>query len=96
MMMDRGKIEFSGKVIEESNNVITDAKFMRESSFKRPKPLTIFFEDDLDSMTSMTMHLPKLTVEVPSSFLYANNKMVTWNYNCNLKAFLTKEMLLFV
>ena len=43
-MMDRGEIEFFEKVIEESVNVITDAKFMGESSSERPKPLTIFFD----------------------------------------------------
>ena len=42
-MMDRGEIEFSGKVIKESINVIIDVKFVGESSIERPKPLTIFF-----------------------------------------------------
>ena len=55
-MMDRGEIEFSEKVSEESDNVIIDAKFVGGSSFERPKPLTIFFEDDPVSMSNLTMH----------------------------------------
>ena len=81
--MDRGEIEFSGKVIKESINVIIDVKFMGESSIERPKPLTIFFENDPVPMTSVTMHLPKLIMEVLSLFPYTDNKMVPWNYNCN-------------
>ena len=63
-MMDQREIEFSRKVVEESINVITDAKFMGESSSKGPRPLTIFFEDDLVSVANMTMHPSKLTVEM--------------------------------
>ena len=82
-MMDRGEIEFSGKVIDESVNVITDAKFVGEFSSKKLKPLTIFFENDLASVANTMMHQPKLIVEVPSLFPYTDNKMVPWNYNCN-------------
>ena len=81
--MDRGEIEFSRKVIDELVNVITDAKFVGESSTRGLKPLTIFFEDDLILVTNMTMRLPKLTVEVLSPFPYTDNKVVAWNYNCN-------------
>ena len=70
-------------MIEESVNVITKAKFVRGSSFERLKPLTIFFENDLVLLTNTMMHKPRLTIEVPSSFLYTDNKMVPWNYNCN-------------
>ena len=53
---------------EESVNVIIDAKFVEGSSFKGPKPLTIFFEDDSISMSNVTMHQSRLIVEVPSFF----------------------------
>ena len=82
-MMDRGEIEFFDKMIEESVNVIIDARFVRESSFEKSKPLTIFFEDDSIPMGNTMMHQPKLTVKVPSLFPYTDNKMVPWNYNCN-------------
>ena len=67
-MMDQGEIELSKKVIEESINVITDAKFVGESSLKGSKPLTIFFEDDSILVANMTMHPPKLAVEMLSPF----------------------------
>ena len=63
--------------------MITDAIFVGESSFERPKPLTIFIDDDPVSETNMMMLQPKLIVEAPSLFPYINNKMVPWNYNCN-------------
>ena len=83
MMMDQGEIEFSRKVIEESVNVIIDTRFVGESSFEGSKPLTIFFKDDPILVANMTMHSPKLTVGVPSSFPCTGNKMVPWSYNCN-------------
>ena len=61
-------IEFSKKIIEESVNVITDAKFVGGSSSEGPKPLSIFFEDDLLLLANVIMHQPKLTVEVLSPF----------------------------
>ena len=67
-MVDQKEIEFSGKIMEESINVIT---------------LTIFFEDDSISMTDITMDPPKPTIKVPSLFSYTDNKMVPWNYNYN-------------
>ena len=67
-MMDHGEIEFFEKIVEESVNMITDAKFMGESSLGGPRPLTIFFEDDLILVANTRMNLPKLIVEVPSPF----------------------------
>ena len=81
--INQREIEFSEEVLEESSNVITDAKFMERSSSNGLKPLTIFFKDDLVSVSNITMHQPRLTVEVPSLFPYMDNKMVPWNYNCN-------------
>ena len=75
-MMDRREIEFFEEMIEESVNVITDAKFVGKSSFKRLKPLTIFFEDDSIQLDNPTIHQPKLIIEVPSLFPYKDNKMV--------------------
>ena len=80
-MMDQGEIEFSEKIKEESVNMITDGRFFGEASSKRPRPLTIFFEDDSILTTDMTMDPPKLTIEVPSPFPYTDSKMVPWNYN---------------
>ena len=71
------------KVIEESINVITGAEFVRGSSLRGPKLLTIFFEDDLIPVNNMTMHQPRLIMEVPSPFPYKDNKMIPWNYNYN-------------
>ena len=62
------EIEFSEKMLEESINVIIDAKFMGGSFFEGSKPLTIFFEDDLISVSNVMMHQLKLTVEVPFLF----------------------------
>ena len=45
-MMDHGEIEFFEKIMEESINMITDAKFMGQSFSGGSRPLTIFFEDD--------------------------------------------------
>ena len=67
-MMDEVEIEFSKKIVEEPINVITDAKFIGESSLSGLRPLTIFFEDDLVPVTNMIMHPSKLIMEVPSSF----------------------------
>ena len=64
-MMNQEKIEFFEKIWEEYVNVITDAKFVGGSSSEGPKPLTILFEDDLVLMSNITMHQPRLTVEVP-------------------------------
>ena len=63
-MMDQEEIEFSEKIMEESVNVITDARFVEESFLGGSRPLTIFFEDDPILVADMTMHPSKLTVEV--------------------------------
>ena len=73
-MMNQGEIEFSKEVLEEYVNVITDVKFMERSSFEGLKPLTIFFENDLVLLTNTMMHKPRLTIEVPSSFLYTEDR----------------------
>ena len=69
--------------MEESIIVITDAKFVGESSSKGSRSLTIFFDDDLVLVVDMRMHPSKLIVEVQSPFPYMDNKMVPWNYNYN-------------
>ena len=81
--MDRGEIEVSEKIIEESVNVITDAKFVGGSSLEGSKPLTMEVNCDQIQVANVIMHQPKLTVEVSSLFPYKDNKMVPWNYNCN-------------
>ena len=63
-MMDQRENEFFERIIEGSINVITDAKFVGESFEGRPRPLTIFFEDDLILMVDVNVHPLKLTVEV--------------------------------
>ena len=82
-MMDQGEIEFSERIMEESINVITDAKFIGESFEGRPRPLTSFFEDGLVLVDDVKVHLLKVTVKVSSLFLYIDNKMVPWSYHCN-------------
>ena len=82
-MMDQEEIEFSGTIKEETVNVITDAKFVKKSSSRRPRPLTIFFENNLSLVAKVNAYLSKLIVEVPSPFPYTNSKMVPWNYNFN-------------
>ena len=52
-MMDHGEIEFFERIIVGSINMITDAKFIGESSKGRPRPLTIFFEDNLVPMANV-------------------------------------------
>ena len=82
-MMDHGEIEFFEKIMKGSINMITDAKFIRESSEQRPRPLTIFFKDNTVPMVNENVHPSKLIVEVPSPFPYMNSKMVPWNYHSN-------------
>ena len=74
-MMDQGEIEFSKKIMERTINVITDAKFIGESFEGRPRPLTIFFEDDLIPMANVNVHPSKLIMEGLSLFPYTDNKM---------------------
>ena len=81
--MDCGEIEFSKKRIEESINMITNAKFVGKSPSEGLRPLAIFFKNDLIPMANMRMHSLKLTVEVLSPFPYMDSKMVPWNYNYN-------------
>ena len=61
-MMDRGEIEFSKNIMEESVNVITDARFVSESSSRGPRPLTIFFENDPVLVANMMTYPLKLTM----------------------------------
>ena len=53
-----------------------DVKFVKESFERRPRPLTIFLEDNMIPVTSVNVHPPKLTMEVPSLFPYTDSKMV--------------------
>ena len=80
-MMDQGETEFFERIMEESVNMIIDARFIGESFSGGSRPLTIFFEYDSVSMANVTMHPSKLTVEVSSPFPYTDNKIVLWNYN---------------
>ena len=82
-MMDHGEIEFFKRIVEGSINVITNAKFIGESSKGRPRPLTIFFEDDLVPVANINVHPFKLIVEVSSPFPYTDSQMVPWSYHCN-------------
>ena len=78
-----GKLNFFERIMEGSINVIIDAKFIGESSDGRPRPLMIFFEDNLILLANVNVHPSKLIVEVSSPFSYMNSKMVPWNYHCN-------------
>ena len=82
-MMDHRQIEFFEKMMEGSINVITDAKFIEESSKGRPRPLMIFFEDNPIFVANINVHPSKLIMEVLSPFPYTDSKMVPWSYHCN-------------
>ena len=72
-MMDHRQIEFFEKMMEGS---INDGKFIGESSKGRPRPLTIFFEDNSIHVVNVNVHPSKLIMEVSSPFLYTDSKMV--------------------
>ena len=64
------------KIVEESINVIMNARFVGETSSRGPRPLTVFFEDESVPAANMITHPPKLTVKVLSPFPYTDSKMV--------------------
>ena len=82
-MMDQGENEFFERIMEGSINAIIDAKFVGEFSEGKPRPLMIFFEDNSIPVADVNVHPLKLTMEVPSLFLYTDSKMVPWSYHCN-------------
>ena len=84
-LMDKKEIEFSEKIKEKFVNVIVGEGYSNTSSSRGPKALTIYYEDELKVARRPTVEIsmPKLKVEVPSSFSYKSNKVVPWKYNCN-------------
>ena len=79
--MNQKEIEFSKNKIVKSVSVITRAKFVGESSLRRPKPLTIFFKDDPNQVDNA---YTKASSRGTTHFPYKKNKMVLWNYNFQL------------
>ena len=72
-MMDGGKIEFCGKIKEQSVSILLE---------EIRKPLTTFYRGGGQQAAKETPHVPtpKLIVKVPASFRYASDKAVPWNY----------------
>ena len=72
-MMDGGKIEFCGKIKEQSVSVLLE---------EVQKPLTVFYRGGGQQAAKETPHvtIPKLVVKVPIPFHYASDKAVPWNY----------------
>ena len=72
-MMDGGKIEFCGKIKEQSVSILLE---------EVQKPLTVFYRRGRQQAVKETPHVPtlKLVVKVPAPFRYASDKVVPWNY----------------
>ena len=72
-MMDGGKIEFCGKIKEQSVSVLLE---------EVRKPLTVFYRGGGQQAVKETPHVPtpKLVVRVPAPFRYASDKAVPWTY----------------
>ncbi|XP_017984317.1 PREDICTED: uncharacterized protein LOC108663613 [Theobroma cacao] len=89
-LMDLSKIEFYevgeedlvGTINEESPTVVAS----NSVSMGKPKPLTIFYEETRSPMNNMpsTMIGSGITIEVPNPFPYKSDKVVPWNYECNI------------
>ena len=72
-MINRGEIEFYGKMKEQNVRVLLKEVL---------KPLTIFYRGGGQQATKETpqVPIPKLVVKVPAPFRYASDKAVPWNY----------------
>ena len=80
--MDRKEIEFFD--LEDSSvNVITGTMYLGAPSSTGPRPITIFHDNETVATELSKVPTPVLLVEVPKPFLYASQKAVPWDYNCN-------------
>ena len=73
VMMNKGEMEFFGKMEEQNVSVL-----QREA----PKPVTIFYRGGGQQALKEVPHFPtpRLVVKVPAPFLYTSDKAVPWNY----------------
>ncbi|XP_017979699.1 PREDICTED: uncharacterized protein LOC108662712 [Theobroma cacao] len=89
-LMDSSVIEFYEEAEENLVGTINGdtPDEVASSSFgaNKPKPLTIFYEENRSPMndTSPTMIRSGITIEVPNPFPYKSDKAVPWNYECNI------------
>ena len=74
-MMNKGELEFCGKVEEQNVSVVLKEEV--------PKPLTIFYQGGGQQATKKAPRLSthKLVVKVPAPFRYTSDKVVPWNYS---------------
>ena len=72
-MMNKGEIEFCGKMEEQNMSVLLE---------EVRKPVTIFYRGGGQQATKEAPRLPtpRLVVKVPAPFRYTSNKVVPWNY----------------
>ena len=72
-MMNKGEIEFCGKIKEQDVSVLLE---------EVQKPLTVFYRGGGQQAAKETSQAPtpKLVVKVPTPFPYASDKAVPWNY----------------
>ncbi|XP_017972497.1 PREDICTED: uncharacterized protein LOC108661122 [Theobroma cacao] len=77
-MMDESRIEFYMEASRPAVNMMA-----KDSTHPtKIKPVTIFYEPRTESVEDRTH--AKTTIEVPKPFPYKNDKVVPWNYNCNV------------
>ena len=67
--MDRKEIEFS-KSIEPSIDVITGTMYSKTSLSNGPRPITIFYDNEVAKVEVPKDSTPVLVVEVPRPFSY--------------------------
>ncbi|XP_017985256.1 PREDICTED: uncharacterized protein LOC108663879 [Theobroma cacao] len=78
-MMDESRIEFYMEALGPTVNMMA-----KDSTHPiKIKLLTIFYEPRGESVEDRTH--AKMTIEVPKLFSYKDDKVVQWNYNCNVQ-----------
>ena len=72
-MVNKGEIEFCGKIKEQNVSVLLE---------EVRKPLTIFYQEGGQQAAKETPQVPapKLVIKVPTPFRYTSDKAVPWNY----------------
>ena len=78
-------MDFFEKIKEKSVNVVIREGYFNTLSSRRPKTLTIYYEDKLKVARHPTVEISmsKLKVEVSSPFPYKLDNVVLWNYICS-------------
>ncbi|XP_017973148.1 PREDICTED: uncharacterized protein LOC108661379 [Theobroma cacao] len=78
-MMDESKIEF----YVEASRLAVNMMAKDSTHPMKIKPLTIFYEPKGKLVEDKTQ--AKMTIEAPKPFPYKDDKVVPWNYNCNVQ-----------